>query len=88
VRPYRALWVHSLDENLFPLLYDWIAKPLGTQEQVNPADVMAFENLIVIPVAAPNTGYYVLNSDRKLKDPATGKIPGIGSIDQLFYWGS
>jgi CDP-diacylglycerol pyrophosphatase len=88
VRPYRALWVHTLDENLFTLLYDYIAKPLGAQEKVDPADVMAFENLIVIPVAAPNSGYYVLNSDRKLKDPATGKIPGIGSIDQLFYWGT
>jgi CDP-diacylglycerol pyrophosphatase len=86
VRPYRALWVHSLDENLFGVLYDWIAKPLGAQEQMDPADVMAFENLIVIPVAPPNTGFYLLNSDRKLKD-ATGKIPGIGSIDQLFYWG-
>jgi CDP-diacylglycerol pyrophosphatase len=87
VRPYRALWVHSLDENPFGLLYDWIAKPLGVQEKADPADVMAFENLIVIPVAPPNTGFYLLNSDRKLKD-ATGKIPGIGSIDQLFYWGT
>ncbi len=84
-RPYRALWVQDLDHNMFEYLFAYIATPMGLQERMDPAAIMPYENLVVIPEdPKTGTGFYVLNSDGRLEIP-NPKIKGISSVDQLFY---
>lgn len=75
-RTYRALLRHSLDENLFALLDQYVVNP----PQTSP---MAQQTLIVVPkkVNHAYTGdFYVLNSDKSLHD-------GTDTCDELLVYG-
>ncbi|MEW9531556.1 CDP-diacylglycerol diphosphatase [Microbispora sp. NPDC049125] len=80
---YRVLiWPGFTHDNLFAMLRTMLRHALGHGATTAQAQaIMQYQTLIVIP--RPAGGYYIVNSEKVLKDPNTPKLVGTDTCDPL-----
>ncbi|MEU8273434.1 CDP-diacylglycerol diphosphatase [Microbispora bryophytorum] len=80
---YRVLiWPGFNHNNLFAMLRTMLVRALGHGGTTAKAQaIMQYQTLIVIP--RPAGGYYIVNSDKAVRDPNNPKLVGTDTCDPL-----
>ncbi|MEV1200189.1 CDP-diacylglycerol diphosphatase [Microbispora rosea] len=80
---YRVLiWPGFTHDNLFAMLRSMLVRALGHGATTAKAQaIMQYQTLIVIP--RPAGGYYIVNSEKAVRDPNNPKLVGTDTCDPL-----